>query len=121
MYLKLNHQKLDVYQASRRFLLECYKLTQAFPSEEKFAMVSQIRRASLSVHLNIAEGSSRKSQAERKRFYEIARGSIIEIDAALDVANDLGYLKNTKTEILGTEMINCFKLLTGLINSNIKS
>lgn len=121
MFLKLNHQKLNVYQASRKFLLECYKLAQALPSDEKFAMVSQIRRAALSVHLNIAEGSSRKSQAERKRFYEIARGSIIEIDAALDIAHDLGYLKNANTEILGEEMISCFKLLTGLINSNLKS
>ena len=67
------------------------------PADEKFGMISQIRRAALSVHLNIAEGASRKSEIERKRFYEIARGSIIEIDAALDIANDLKYLKNYDT------------------------
>ena len=79
-------------------------------------MISQIRRAALSVHLNVAEGSSRKSAVERKRYYEIARGSVIEIDAALDVAEDLGYLKSINVEKLGQSMINCFKLLTGLIH-----
>ena len=51
-------------------------------------MTSQIRRAALSVHLNIAEGASRRSELERRRYYEISRGSIIEIDAALDMANE---------------------------------
>lgn len=120
MYLKLNHQKLDVYQVSRTFVFECYKLSNLLPTEEKFGMISQIRRATLSVHLNIAEGSSRKSEVERKRYFEISRGSIIEIDAALDIANDLDYLKNINTEILGDAMINCFKLLTGLIKSTQK-
>jgi four helix bundle protein len=116
MFLKLNHQKLDVYLFSRQFVFECYRLTKILPSEEKFGMVSQIRRAALSVHLNIAEGASRKSPAERKRYYEIARGSIVEIDAALDVAKDLGYLENYDLEKLGLAMVKTFKILTGLIN-----
>lgn len=119
MFLTLNHQKLDVYQVSKKFVLECYKLTKALPAEEKFGMISQIRRAALSVHLNVAEGSSRKSETERKRFYEIARGSVIEIDAALDIAKELGYLKRSSTENLGEQMIKCFKILTGLIDSKI--
>ena len=94
MFLTLNHQKLDIYSISKSFVLECYKLTKHLPADEKFGMISQIRRAALSVHLNIAEGCSRKSEVERKRYYEIARGSLIEIDAALDVAKDLDYLKN---------------------------
>ena len=80
-------------------------------------MISQIRRAALSVHLNIAEGASRKSEAERKRYYEIARGSIVEIDAALDIANDLAYLNNYTTTILGESMVKCFRMLTGMIQS----
>jgi len=120
MFLKLNHQKLQIYSISRAFVLESYKLTNRLPTEEKFGMISQIRRASLSVHLNTAEGSSRKSEQERKRYYEVARGSIIEIDAALDVADDLGYLKNADLAKLGEAMINCFKMLTGLINSQSK-
>lgn len=121
MFLKLNHQKLEVFVTSRQFVIECYRLTKILPSDEKFGMISQIRRAALSVHLNIAEGASRKSETERKRYYEIARGSIIEIDAALDIANDLEYLKNYNTTLLGEKMINCFKLLTGLIKSSISN
>ena len=120
MFLTLNHQKLDVYSASREFVFECYRLTLTLPGEEKFGMITQIRRAALSVHLNIAEGASRKSQGERKRYYEIARGSIIEIDAALDIAGKLNYLKDINLELLREKMISCFKLLTGLINSSRK-
>jgi four helix bundle protein len=115
MFLHLGHTKLEVYRASREFAFECYKLTKALPDEEKYAMASQIRRAALSVHLNIAEGSSRKSEVERKRYYEIARGSVIEIDAALDVANDLNYLKSFNSEKMGDTMIKMFKLLSGMI------
>jgi len=116
MFLQLNHQKLDVYSFSKAFVLECYKLTKQLPSDEKFGMISQIRRAALSVHLNIAEGASRKSEAERKRYYEISRGSIIEIDAALDIAKELDYLQNYKIENLGEAMLRTFKILSGLIN-----
>jgi four helix bundle protein len=117
MYLKLNHQKLDIYGASEQFVLECYRLTKSTPAEEKFGMITQIRRAALSVHLNIAEGSSRKSEAERKRYYEIAGGLVIEIDAALDIAADHACLHELNIESLGESMIRCFKILTGLIES----
>jgi four helix bundle protein len=116
MFLTLNHQKLDIYTFSKSFVLESYKLTKILPPDEKFGMISQIRRAALSVHLNIAEGSSRKSELERKRYYEISRGSIIEIDAAIDIANELGYLNNYDLHKLGESMLRCFKLLSGLIN-----
>ena len=119
MFLTLNHQKLDVYTTSKQFVLDCYMLSKRLPSEEKFGMISQIRRAALSVHLNIAEGASRKSEQERKRYYEISRGSVVEIDAALDVAKALGYLESLDLKKLGNSMVQCFKILTGLIESNI--
>jgi four helix bundle protein len=121
MFLQLNHQKLEAFKSSKVFVLECYKLTKTMPIEEKFGMISQIRRAALSVYLNIAEGASRKSEAERKRYYEIARGSLIEIDAALEIAKELGYLANFNIEMLGKVLIDCFKMLTGLINQKIKT
>ena len=119
MFLTLNHQKLDVYQASKSFVLACYKLSKSLPADEKFGMISQIRRAALSVHLNVAEGCSRKSEIERKRYYEIARGSVIAIDAALDIAKEPNYLETVSVENLGNQMIKCFKMLTGLIDSKI--
>lgn len=117
MFLQLNHQKLDVYTVSRAFVKDCYMATKLLPPEEKFNLIQQIRRAALSVHLNIAEGSSRKSEPERKRFYEISRGSIIEIDAALDVSNDIGYLQKEQLESLGNNMVRCFGMLSKLISS----
>lgn len=117
MFLILNHQKLDVYVSVRKLVFECYKITNSFPQEEKFGIISQIRRAALSVHLNIAEGASRKSNLERKRFFEIARGSLIEIDAALDIAFDLNYYACKDANYLKQYMIDSFKMLTGLISN----
>lgn len=118
MFLTLNHQKLDVYGASRQFVKECYKLTKHLPPDEKFGLISQIRRAALSVHLNIAEGASRRSGVERKRYFEISRGSVIEIDAALDIAYDLNYLEKLELIHLNDSMVKCFRLLTGLITDH---
>ncbi len=115
MYLTLNHQKLDVYEISRQFAVECYKFSRMLPSEEVYGVATQIKRAALSVHLNIAEGASRRSLSERRRFFEIARGSLVEIDAAPDLSYDLGYLKYLNTEKLGKTMLSCFKLSSGLL------
>ena len=114
--MQLNHQQLDIYKVSRTFVKECYFLTKNFPSEERFALVQQIRRAALSVHLNIAEGCSRKSDAERKRFFEISRGSMVEIDATLDIASDLDYCVKESLKELGVSMIRCFSMLSKLIS-----
>lgn len=115
MFLELSHTKLDVFKVAREFVLTCYKETKKFPSEEKFGMISQIRRAALSVHLNVAEGCSRKSVAERKRFYEIARGSLIEVDAALDIAVNLGYTSKEQLKELGILMVRTFQLISKMI------
>jgi len=85
-------------------------------------MISKIRRAALCVRLNFAEGSSRKYETERKRYYEIARGSVMEIDAALYIAKELHYLVETDSlEDLDNQMIRCFKRLTGMIDSKIRN
>lgn len=115
MFLDLAHTKKDVFLSSKQLTLECYRITQEFPAEEKFAMVSQIRRAALSTHLNIAEGCSRKSEAERKRFFEIARGSVIEVDTALGIAQDLNYKTKEDLQVLGSHLVSTFKQLCGLI------
>ena len=117
MFLELAHTKLDVFKISKEFVLSCYKETRSFPSEEKFSMIQQIRRAALSVHLNVAEGCSRKSATERKRFYEIARGSVIEIDTAFDIAFNLGYTSKEKLADLGILLIRCFQLVSKMISS----
>jgi four helix bundle protein len=116
MFLQLNHQKLDVFVAAKSFTLECCKFTKSLPSEEKFNMVQQVRRAALSVYLNIAEGCSRKSVVERKRFFEISRGSIIEIDAVSDLCEKLNYNKKENLQSLGEYMQRTFSMLTKMID-----
>lgn len=115
MFLQLAHTKLDVFEASKAFVLECYRVTRSFSAEEKFAMVSQIRRAALSAHPNVAEGCSRKSLQERRRFFEISRRSVIEVDTALDVAVDLNYCTASEVQVLGEKLIKTFKILCGMI------
>jgi four helix bundle protein len=117
MFLQLNHQNLFVYSEARELSKHCYLFTKMLPPEEKYSLVTQIRRAALSIHLNLAEGASRKSLAERKRFYEVARGSAIEIDAALDACEDFGYCKKEELQTLGTSLIKVFVSLSKMINS----
>ena len=117
MFLQLAHAKTDVFQQSQNLGLECYRVTKAFPSEEKFAMIQQTRKAALSVHLNIIERCSRRSLAERKRFFKISRGSVIEIDAAIDIAYKLGYCDMKSLDALDNLIVSCFKQLTALIGN----
>ena len=117
MFLELAHTKLDIFKASRELTLSCYKHTSGFPSDEKFGMSSQIRRAALSVYLNIAEGCSRRSVSERKRFYEIARGSLIEVDTAFDLATSLKYTCNEEIAELGILVKRCFQMLSKMIGA----
>ena len=115
MFLRLNHKNLDVYKAARELLKLSYQITKKLPPEEKFNLSSQIKRSALSVILNIAEGSSRKSQVERKRFYQISRSSVIEIDAAAEVIIDLGYLKEDDLRSIGIFLNKTFSMLTKMI------
>ena len=115
MFLQLNHQQLEVFKTTRVFVKECYELTNRLPQEERYNLTSQIRRAALSVHLNLAEGSSRKSEAERKRFFEISRGSLIEVDTALDIIFDLGYISIDELKSIESSLSSSFKLLSLLI------
>jgi len=115
MFLQLKHTRLDVFKFSQELALERYRLTKLFPDSERFAMISQIRRAALSVHLNIAEGCSRKSVTDRKRFYEIARGPAVEIDVAIGIAFKLSYVTMEQLSNFENLIITNYKILSGLI------
>jgi four helix bundle protein len=117
MFLQLAHTKLAIFEQTKKLVLEIYRLTKKFPQEERFSLILQIRRAALSVHLNVAEGCSRKSGFERKRYFEIARGSIIEIDTAIDIAMELQYCLLEDLAPLNILIVNSFKQLSGLIKS----
>jgi four helix bundle protein len=115
MFLNLKHKSLHVYTAVRELAKEVYKISMLLPPEEKFNMVQQIRRAALSVKLNLSEGSTRRSEVERNRFIEIARGSVVEIDAALETAVDLEYYKIEQLQKTGELLNKCFAMLSNMI------
>ncbi len=83
---------LKVWQRSHALVLEIYRATASFPTEERFGLVSQLRRAAVSVPTNIAEGSKRQGNQEFARFLNIAEGSLAESGYLLLLARDLGYL-----------------------------
>ncbi len=115
MFLQLSHTKLDVFSSSKSFVIACYKLSKLLPQEERFNMMQQLRRAALSVHLNLAEGCSRKSILERKRFFEISRGSLIEVDTIFDMASELEYFRKEEITEIGTLIIKTFQMLSKMI------
>jgi len=92
--MQYSFEKLDVWKKSKDFAVRVYQVTSKFPKEEKFGLVSQLRRASVSVSSNIAEGSSRTSGKDQGRFYTIAYSSAIEILNQLIICRDLGYLSD---------------------------
>jgi four helix bundle protein len=87
-----NYKELEVWQLAKGFAIEVYKLTATFPRSEQFGLTSQIRRAATSVPANIAEGWGRGSAGEYIQFLLIARGSLMEVETHLIIANELGYL-----------------------------
>lgn len=107
---------LIAWQKAHLLTVEVYKSTEKFPKTEQFGLINQIRRASVSVASNIAEGFGRRTGADRVHFYDMARGSLHETQAQLLIAKDVGFLSEdpyTTIEAMSTE---CHKLLTGLIN-----
>lgn len=87
-----NFEKLQIWNEARELVMEVYKLTTNFPKEEMFGLTSQLRRAAVSVLLNLAEGANRSSKKEKGRFYEMSHTSIDEVVAGLYVSLDLGYV-----------------------------
>ena len=113
--LDLSHKKLDVYVLSLKLVKEIYLLTQRFPQEEKYVLVSQLRRAAISVCSNIAEGASWKSKREKKRFYEISGSSAVEIDTQLEIALLLEYLKTISINETAQKLESVFRMLSKMI------
>lgn len=89
-----NFRELVIWQRARGLVKVIYQTTATFPSNERYALCSQIQRAAVSIPSNIAEGCSRKSEIDFARFLEIAQGSAFEVETQLILANDIGYLQN---------------------------
>ncbi len=117
VYKKIKHfTDLIVWQKSHQLALDIYRLTNNFPNEEKFGLISQMRRAAYSIPANIAEGFKRQGAKDKIRFYNIAQGSLSELSYFLILSTDLDYT----TTNLRSKVNEIEKLLAGLIRS-IKS
>jgi len=85
---------LNVWKKSHELVLEVYKATQCFPEEEKFGLISQMRRSAVSVPANIAEGFKRRGRKDKINFYNISQGSLSELHYYVILAKDLGFRLN---------------------------
>jgi len=95
----MDYRKLQVWTDARQLALDIYTVTARFPDEERFGHTSQMRRASVSVISNIAEGCGRTSEKDLARFLGMARGSAFELESQLDLAVQLGFCKGSHPSI----------------------
>ncbi|MFW6123039.1 MAG: four helix bundle protein, partial [Thermodesulfobacteriota bacterium] len=98
---------------------EIYRVTQNFPKEEIFGLISQLRRAAVSVPSNIAEGQGRLTEKEFRQFLGNARGSLAEVETQVIIANDLGFLDDQDFQNLSAKITEVARVLNGLISSVI--
>jgi four helix bundle protein len=96
---------------------DIYELSKLLPKDEQYVLVSQIRRAAVSVCSNIAEGAARRSKAEKLRFYEISRSSLVEIDTQLEIALTLSYLNKDQMIDLERKLKSVFNMLSKMITN----
>lgn len=114
---EFSFEKLIVWQKSRKLAKTVYSITKQFPTEERFGLISQMRRSAISICSNIAEGSGRKSSKEQARYTEIAYGSSLELLNQLIISSDMGFIEEEELSQLRVEISEITSMLNGLRNS----
>ncbi|MDO8429019.1 MAG: four helix bundle protein [Candidatus Daviesbacteria bacterium] len=109
---------LITWQRAHKLVLSIYRCTKFFPAEERYSLVDQMRRCSISVSSNIAEGFSRKSYKEKVQFYYMALGSTTELENQILVSKDVGYVNETSYRELIQQILEVHKLINGLIKAS---
>jgi four helix bundle protein len=112
-----NYKELKVWEKSYQLCLEVYLITQEFPKIEIYGLISQMRRAALSIPSNIAEGYGRKTISEYLRFLYIAYGSVCELETQILLSGDLGYLNENRLSKVQKEVREVERMLQALIKS----
>ena len=110
------HEKLDLWKKSVDLSVAVYKITEQFPREERFGLVSQIRRASVSIAANVAEGAARRTSKEFLNFLSISQGSASELETELLIAQRLEYLSWEEYGTLVDQIDEIGRMITGLSN-----
>jgi four helix bundle protein len=112
-----SYRDLIVWQKSIVLVTEIYKVTRLFPKDELFGLVSQLRRAAVSIPSNIAEGHGRLTNSDRKHFVAQARGSLLELETQILIAHKLGYVSLNESEILEAIASEVGRIINGLLRS----
>lgn len=110
-----NFENLRIYQQSMELVDMIYEITGKFPKEEQYGLISQMRRAAISVPLNIAEGQGRGSLAENKHFLLIARGSLYEILATLEISFRRKFISEQEKQLIRKEIFSLLRQINNLI------
>ena len=110
-------RQLKVWEKSHQLALAVYKVTKEFPKEELYGLTSQIRRSSMSIPTNIAEGCGRNTDADFARFLQMAMGSASETEYQLILAHDLDFLPNDSYEQLHNEVEEVKRMLASLLKT----
>lgn len=114
----INHfTDLHSWQEAHKLVLLIYKLTSGMPSEERFALSDQLKRAAVSVSSNIAEGFARNGSKEKIHFYSMSRGSLFEIESQLQIVKDLKYGTEKEVSEIQDKIILVSKMISGMIKS----
>ena len=111
------HKRLEAWRKNMDLVVRIYQATARFPAEERFGLVSQIRRAALSVPSNVAEGAARGSSRFFTSALQIARASLSELDTQIIIAQRLGYLSERELEGLTASVEEIERIVNGLISS----
>jgi len=117
--LVLSHKKLLAWQKAIALVPLIYRFVAGLPPSERFVLGDQIRRASLSISNNLAEGCARKSKAEKNRFFEIARASAVEVDNCLEACLSLRHTTTSDLVSINEMLLEIFRLTSGLIASSV--
>ncbi len=108
------YRRLDVYRDAKQLAINVNEVLKSFPKEERYALTSQLQRASTSVMFNIAEGFGRYSSKERTYFLDIANGSLMEVSSQIELAEAYHYISTTQREEFDNQILSIVKQLAGL-------
>ena len=111
------YRRLIAYQKAKEVVKRTYKLLKKFPKEEQYAMCDQLRRASISITSNMAEGKNRYSIKDKNHFLEMAYGSLMEVSSQFEIAEELGYINNADRQNMDVLIDEVARLISGLQKS----
>ena len=111
-----NFREYDIWKNAIEIAKEIYLMTEQFPHAEKYGLISQIQRASVSIASNIAEGASRESEKEFSHFLQIALGSVFEVETQIIIALEINYIKPEESQKVLEKLHTLQKQISTLIN-----